>query len=130
MGGMAAAGKALGSIMEVDSRDHSEERRRLDEREGFSDHERWSEEAEDRQRINTVEKGSKTGGTRDAKGTTKRTVAIVVSADVDDHDAAHEDAFHTEHGVSIRTSIFGLASANTRLVNSFASPRGLQVRQH
>ncbi|KAF2209932.1 hypothetical protein CERZMDRAFT_29429, partial [Cercospora zeae-maydis SCOH1-5] len=97
MGGMAAAGKALGSIMEVDSRDHSEERRRLDEREGFSDHERWSEEAEDRQRINTVEKGGK-AGTRDGKSSAKRTVAVVLSADVDDHDTAHEDAFRTEHG--------------------------------
>ncbi|KAM3414552.1 hypothetical protein BST61_g9711 [Cercospora zeina] len=115
MGGMAAAGKALGSIMEVDSRDHSEERRRLDEREGFSDHERWSEEAEDRHRINTVEKGGK-AGSRDAKGTAKRTVAIVVSADVDDHESGHEDAFHTEHG-SILSHLPGVVfkSDNTDL---------------
>ncbi|KAI5358817.1 hypothetical protein Slin14017_G111000 [Septoria linicola] len=101
MGGVAAAGKALGSIMEVDSRDHSEERRRLDEREGFSDHERWSEEAEDRQRIKTTERDvetSKRGSTKSGKGRAKRTVAIVVSADVEDHEISDVSLFHTEHG--------------------------------
>lgn len=104
MGGMAAAGKALGSIMEVNSRDQSEERPRLDEREGFSDHERWSEEAEDRQRINIVERDSdaaKRSNVSGGKGkqSAKRTVAIVVSADVDCYDTSNDDAFHTEHGV-------------------------------
>ena len=123
MGGMAAAGKALGSIMEVDSRDQSEERRRIDDREGFSDHERWSEEAEDRQRINTIERDtetSKRGSTKGTKGKgrAKRTVAIVVSADVEDHDTSDEDAFHTEHGVSWSLNNNRRGSANTSIVHS------------
>lgn len=130
MGGVAAAGKALGSIMEVDSRDQSEERRRLDDREGFSDHERWSEEAEDRQRIKTVERDTETGkrgSTRSdkGKGRAKRTVAIVVSADVEDHDTSDEDAFHTEHGVSWKPSGARGASANTSTVHSVPPPRSL-----
>jgi hypothetical protein len=103
IGGMAAAGKALGSIIEVDSRDHSEERRRVEEREGFSDHERWSEEAEERHRIHTV--GGDSGvsarhGSEKDKGKPRRMIAIVVNADVEDRSSAHADAFHTEHGVS------------------------------
>lgn len=106
MGGMAAAGKALGSIMEVDSRDHSEERRQLEEREGFSDHERWSEEAEEKQRINSSERIHDRTGTASGKGKgrAKKTVAVVLSADV--LHFSDEDAFHTEHGVSILDSSF------------------------
>lgn len=107
MGGMAAAGAALTSIIEnPDSRDHSEDRRRRgDERDGFSDHERWSEEAEERQKINITESGNgkRSASARDdkGKGHSKRTVAVVLSSDVDAGLAEAEGAFHTEHGVSI-----------------------------
>lgn len=137
MGGMAAAGKALGSIMEVDSRDHSVERRGLDEREGFSDHERWSEEAEERQRSKTAERdhtesskrGSSRGGGK-GKGRAKRIVAIVVSADVEDHNTYDEDAFHTEHGVSWLASCDLQALVNKTLVHSIPPSGSLGSRNH
>ncbi|EME39287.1 hypothetical protein DOTSEDRAFT_75123 [Dothistroma septosporum NZE10] len=107
MGGIAAAGTALGSIMEVDSNagQYSERRSRdqsrlREEREGFSDHERWSEEADERNRITVVEKDSekraKDAAKDKGKGSSKRAVAVVVSADVPD-EQGHEGVF-TEHG--------------------------------
>lgn len=104
MGGMAAAGAALSSIIESpDSRDHSQDGRRRDERDGFSDHERWSEEAEERQRINITEgrSGKRSSSVRGEKekNRSKRTVAVVLSSDVNTS-RSNEDAFHTEHGVS------------------------------
>lgn len=109
MGGIAAAGTALGSIMEVDSnadpyseRGSRSQSRLRQEREGFSDHERWSEEADERHRISTVEadseKGAKNAAKDKGKGRSKRAVAVVVSADVGD-EQEHEGMF-TEHGVS------------------------------
>ncbi|KXT03724.1 hypothetical protein AC579_8603 [Pseudocercospora musae] len=98
MGGMAAAGAALSSIIEnPDSREHSQDGRRRDERDGFSDHERWSEEAEERQRINITESASGKRSTSKGKSRSKRTVAVVLSANVDTS-AADDGAFHTEHG--------------------------------
>ncbi|CAK4029597.1 hypothetical protein DOTSEDRAFT_75123 [Lecanosticta acicola] len=106
--GLAAAGSALGSIMEVDSNDgHAYEdrrersRSRHEEREGFSDHERWSEEAEERQRISEIKTESdKRAGVREekSKGRSKKAVAVVVSADVGGDDSHDEEDFHTEHG--------------------------------
>lgn len=84
----AAAGAALSSIMEVDSNGDRQERVRRDERDGFSDHERWSEEAEELSKSNS--KG---------KGKAKRTVAIVLSAE-SSYTADDDEDFHTEHGVS------------------------------
>lgn len=87
----AAAGAALSSIMEVDSNGDRHERVGRDERDGFSDHERWSEEAEELQRSDTARgKG---------KGRAKRTVAIVLTAE-SSYTADDDSAFHTEHGVS------------------------------
>lgn len=105
--GLAAAGSALGSIMEVESNDgHAYEERRERSRsrhdDGFSDHERWSEEAEEKQRITAIEAESsrRMDTAKDkGKGRSKRAVAVVVSADVDD-DSQDEGVFHTEHGVS------------------------------
>lgn len=119
MGGLAAAGSALGSIMEVDSNGDRDEYRRRDENDGFSDHERWSEEADERQRITAVEgeSGRRAEAARSAreekgKGRSKRAVAIVVSADVDSGDAIHEEAFHTEHAVRLQSLLQSSNTAN------------------
>lgn len=117
----AAAGAALNSIMEEDhsngftsyddqGRHESSSRiERREEKEGFSDHERWSEEAEEIKRRNTIE--TESGKRIDAAkkeegkakgGKAKRTVAVVVSADIaatEEH-SFDEDVYHTEHGVS------------------------------
>ncbi|KAF2168832.1 hypothetical protein M409DRAFT_52835 [Zasmidium cellare ATCC 36951] len=105
MGGLAAAGSALGSIMEVESNGDHDEYRRRDDRDGFSDHERWSEEADERQRVTAVEaeSGKRVDAARrereeKGKNKAKRTVAIVVSADFDAGDDAYEGDFRTEHG--------------------------------
>ncbi|EGP86172.1 uncharacterized protein MYCGRDRAFT_45149 [Zymoseptoria tritici IPO323] len=85
----AAAGAALSSIIEVESNhgDRAEEvvmNARREERDGFSDHERWSEEADDRQRTGK-------------SGKAKRTVAVVLSADFDPREEADDADFYTEH---------------------------------
>jgi hypothetical protein len=115
--GMAAAGAALGSIMEGGSDEEYDERRqsnrprerraRTDERDGFSDHERWSEEAEEKQRVSAVEAESErrakvARSVRDekGKGRAKRAVAVVVSADAVNVDADSNAGYTTEHAVS------------------------------
>lgn len=104
VGGMAAASKALGSIMESNTRVESEERRtRREDKDGFSDHERWSEEAEERQRINTVEREVQhdmSRSTADVKGKSKakKTVAIVVNAGF--YQCEVDGEFRAEYGVS------------------------------
>ena len=116
--GMAAAGAALGSIMEGGSDEEYDQRRqgsrtkerktRTEERDGFSDHERWSEEADDPQRVGVVEAESerraKTArSVRDekGKGRAKRAVAVVVSADTANMDHDLSAGYTTEHAVSI-----------------------------
>lgn len=89
--GLAAAGSALGSIMEEDQMQQQQQRGRQvrrEEREGFSDHERWSEEADEQysHRVSAVEveSGRRADAARQAgKGgvVRKKNVAIVVSAD-------------------------------------------------
>lgn len=72
--GLAAAGSALGSIMEVESNaDQTSERHdrsgsRHEEREGFSDHERWSEEAEERQQFSTAGTGGRVKSVDEQRG--------------------------------------------------------------
>ena len=116
MGGMAAAGAALGSIMEdSDEQDDRGVKRRTErrdlreEREGFSDHERWSEEADGRERVSAVEAESErraenARSLRDekGKGRTKKAVAVVVSADTsaDIYDEDENAGYTTEHAVS------------------------------
>lgn len=107
----SAAGSALGRIMEEDKDDYyvdGNRRQRREDREGFSDHERWSEEAEEKLRIGPVEaeSGKRADAARSArdgsgKGRSKKSVAIVVSADLDNdgHDD-EETEYHTEHAVS------------------------------
>nr|POF03042.1 hypothetical protein CFP56_70045 [Quercus suber] len=106
----AAAGAALGRIMEDDQDERFDERReRREEREGFSDHERWSEEADEseKRRIGMVETESerradsaKASRSDDkGKGRAKRAVAVVVSADTNMDGKMDEDdlGYLTEH---------------------------------
>ncbi|KAI7084099.1 hypothetical protein KC356_g7039 [Hortaea werneckii] len=121
--GIAAAGSALGSIMEdpesghywedavrPEGRSRSHERRnsrRGSEREGgFSDHERWSEEAEEntaRKAVGDVEAESERRADqarrRDGQGRgAKKNVAVVLSADTNmDGKMDEEDVVYTEH---------------------------------
>ncbi|RMY17002.1 hypothetical protein D0867_06344 [Hortaea werneckii] len=122
--GIAAAGSALGSIMEDPesghywedavrpegrSRNHGSRRhsRRGSEREGgFSDHERWSEEAEEnsaRKAVGDVEVESERRADqarrRDGQGRGgKKNVAVVLSADTNmDGKMDEEDVVYTEH---------------------------------
>lgn len=121
--GWAAAGAALGSIVEEEKDDDYEDSRRAirseerrserrtagkeeREKEGFSDHERWSEEADEKQRVSNVEADSsrRVGAAREegkGKSRAKRAVAVVVSADTDVDIQADEAAgYRTEHAVS------------------------------
>jgi hypothetical protein len=118
--GMAAAGAALGSIMEGSDEEHDDRNRRRtrDSRrdgraeEGFSDHERWSEEADERQRVTSSavdaesqRRADNARGLRDDKGrrSAKKAVAVVVSANVDADIGYNNESsaeFTTEHAVS------------------------------
>jgi len=113
----AAAGAALGSIIEEDKNPYYDDgnRRHGRAREGevFSDHERWSEEAEEKTRVGAVE--AESGKRADAalrsarddkgKGKSKRTVAVVVSADSGNEGAyEHDTTYHSEHAVSLPDS--------------------------
>jgi hypothetical protein len=109
----AAAGAALGSIIEEDKDPYYEDdngrRGRAGEGEVFSDHERWSEEAEEKTRIGAVEAESgkradaALRSARDGKGSkSKRTVAVVVSAGSGSESAyEHDTTYHSEHAVSL-----------------------------
>ena len=122
MGGLTAAGAALGSILEDDeareghasrsvSRRRGEESKGRDEREGFSDHERWSEEAEEKERVvGVVEEGSRDradaaraqGKVAGEGGNKKKSVAIVVTADTNmDGTMDDKDTVYTEHAVRL-----------------------------
>lgn len=109
----AAAGAALGSIIEEDKdpyyEDDNRRRGRAGEGEVFSDHERWSEEAEEKTRVGAVE--AESGKRADAalrsarddkgKGKSKRMVAVVVSAGSGSESAYEQDTiYHSEHAVS------------------------------
>lgn len=108
----AVAGAALGRIMEDDHNEQYDGRHeRREDREGFSDHERWSEEADesDKRRVDIVETESERradsaradrGGDR-SKGRAKRAVAVVVSADTNMDGKMDEDdlGYLTEHAV-------------------------------
>jgi len=124
--GMAAAGKALGSIIEENDgpggreQDHSlsyEPREDMHaSRDGFSDHERWSEEVEDmetkgKQTRGDVEVGSaeragehlhaREKGRSGGSSSGKRSVAVVLSADTNmDGRMDEDDVVYTEHAVS------------------------------
>ncbi|KAM0721928.1 hypothetical protein Q7P37_002853 [Cladosporium fusiforme] len=109
----AAAGAALGSIMEEDKDAYREDGSRKRDRRGkdaegevFSDHERWSEEAEEKTRVGVVE--AESGKRADAalrsarddkgKGKPRKTVAVVVSADTGSEGAYDQDTtYQTEH---------------------------------
>jgi len=101
--GFAAAGSALGRIIEEQNGAGSTGHAYGGE-EGFSDHERWSEEAggggaveEESER--RVEAARTTGQGRG--GQARKTVAVVVSADVNmDGKLDEEDGVFVEHAVS------------------------------
>jgi len=104
--GVAAAGAAigLGSIREEGGRTGGGQRTvRRDREEGFSDHERWSEETISRrtEEQRAAADHSRREGSK-GKSRAKRTVAVVVSADQDFELSHHdEDAMHiTGHAVS------------------------------
>lgn len=112
-GAVAAAGAALGSIMEEEKPDTTRKankiaatRERREDREGFSDHERWSEEAEEKLKLGggpvevETAKRAEMALKRDDKTKTKKTVALVVSGDVDVGFEEDGESFNTEHTVS------------------------------
>lgn len=126
--GMAAAGAALGSIMEGSDEENDSRRVRRTQRssgrdgkaeDGFSDHERWSEEADERQRAtaSAVEAESERRAdsartARDAKGrrSAKKAVAIVVSAELNSdigYNTTTTAEFTTEHAVSLPNLFIG-----------------------
>jgi hypothetical protein len=104
----------LGSIIEEDKdpyyEDGSRRRGRESEGEVFSDHERWSEEAEDKTRVEAEsgkraeaalrsarEDSSKSKG----KSGNKKTVAVVVNSEAGSESAyEHDTTYHSEHAVS------------------------------
>lgn len=127
--GIAAAGSALGRIVEDPENGHyweevarqGEERRSREgsrsgprgAREeargegGFSDHERWSEEAEEKsleRSTGAIERESERRAEearQKSRGRAKKSVAVVVSADTNmDGKMDEEDAVYTEHAVS------------------------------
>lgn len=98
----AVVGRGLSAIREEGSeRSHSE--RRVNE-EGFSDHERWSEEAE---KIHNQQESSRSaavgGSSKLPAGGRKKTVAVVVSAEVMLENLRDEDSgrYHSEHAVCL-----------------------------
>lgn len=111
-GAMAAAGAALGSIMEEEKPENRRTskialREGREDREGFSDHERWSEEAEEKLRLGggpvEVETAKRTEAAlkKDDKSKSRKTVALVVSADTTNHvEFDADDEFNAEHAVS------------------------------
>ncbi|KAK3687010.1 hypothetical protein LTR37_019262 [Vermiconidia calcicola] len=102
--GVAAAGAALGSIIEAGSEEEFDERRqqrRETREEGFSDHERWSEEADER--VNAGSERRARSLSRKRKGEGMKSVAVVVSADTSIGDVGYGDDdadYRTEHAVS------------------------------
>ena len=95
----AAMGGALSAIREEDRRD-------------FEDHSRWSEEAETRATTatapappdsraiqGTVSMGQGSSGSA-KEGKRRKTVAVVVSADIGHHESAEEVTYIQEHAVS------------------------------
>ncbi|KAM0701006.1 hypothetical protein Q7P35_011366 [Cladosporium inversicolor] len=109
----AAAGAALGSIIEEDKdkdfyyEDGNRRRGREGEGEVFSDHERWSEEAEEKTRVGAVEAESgkradaALRSARDGKGkgkSNKKAVAVVVNSESGRDSAYDSDTtYHSEH---------------------------------
>ncbi|KAI4136450.1 MAG: hypothetical protein L6R39_007779 [Caloplaca ligustica] len=121
----AAVGGALSAIREEDRRD-------------FEDHSRWSEEAETRATTATaparpdqrsVEASMSVGlsGAGGAKGGKKRkTVAVVVSADMGHHDAEEETTYIQEHA-SILSHLPAHLDTDTRVFVLIYAP---DLKQH
>ena len=123
----AAAGAALGSIIEEDKdkdlyyEEGSRRRGREGEGEVFSDHERWSEEAEEKTRVGAVEAESgkradaALRSSRDGKGkSNKKTVAVVVNSEFGRDSAYDQDTtYHSEHAVSHTSTSSPTSSTNT-----------------
>lgn len=113
--GVAAAGAVVGGAL---SSIREEDNHNREEREGFSDHERWSEEALSRRvEAQSRESGAAVSANTEAfnasvrsgpsstaagKARARRTIAVVVSAETS-LDTLHQEedvSYHTEHAVS------------------------------
>lgn len=118
--GVAAAGAAVGlhSIREEGARAQERE-------EGFSDHERWNEEAETKRVEAQIGSGVKAADSQSGKAKPRRTVAVVVSAASSLESLHHEDdvEHRTEHAVSGSQSCnpLPLLYTDLSLVYSFTS---------
>lgn len=113
--GMAAAGAAVGGALgSIREEEGSGKRKEVEE--GFSDHERWSEEAESKRveaqsgesaaavssHVDSFNASVKAGPSSTATGKSKarRTVAVVVSAETSLGEQEEEDVeHHSEHAV-------------------------------
>ncbi|KAK5007401.1 hypothetical protein LTR28_005338 [Elasticomyces elasticus] len=113
----AVVGGALGSIREEDDPQHEEGRRE----DGFSDHERWSEEAAISDRVEAQSRDGKAAVQvnteasnasarsgpaarehQSGRGKSRRTIAVVVSAETKLDTSDQEDlSYRTEHAVGI-----------------------------
>lgn len=94
----AAVGGALSAIQEEDRRD-------------FEDHSRWSEEAETRAMTATASappdpraiqasmSATQSSSARTREGKKRKTIAVVVSADIGHHESAEEVTYIQEHAV-------------------------------
>ncbi|GAB7333953.1 hypothetical protein MBLNU13_g06061t1 [Cladosporium sp. NU13] len=124
----AAAGAALGSIIEEDKdkdfyyEEGSTRRGREGEGEVFSDHERWSEEAEEKTRVGAVEAESgkradaALRSARDDEGkgkSNKKTVAVVVNSDFGRDSAYDQDTTYQSEHASILSHLPSAHDPNT-----------------
>ncbi|KAL8690952.1 MAG: hypothetical protein Q9224_004285 [Gallowayella concinna] len=121
----AAVGGALSAIREEDRRD-------------FEDHSRWSEEAEirattatapgpiDRNVVEATMSGTQSGAGEARRGKKRKTVAVVVSADIGHHDPEEEVSYIQEHA-SILSHLPTHVDADTRVFVLVYAP---ELEQH
>ncbi|KAL8799060.1 MAG: hypothetical protein Q9182_006185 [Xanthomendoza sp. 2 TL-2023] len=121
----AAVGGALSAIREEDRRD-------------FEDHSRWSEEAEtrataatapapiDRNAVEATMSGTQASTREGKRGKKRKTVAVVVSADIGHHDAGEEVSYIQEHA-SILSHLPAHIDADTRVFVLIYAPN---LKQH
>ncbi|KAL8665404.1 MAG: hypothetical protein Q9202_002297 [Teloschistes flavicans] len=121
----AAVGGALSAIQEEDRRD-------------FEDHSRWSEEAETRAMTATASappdpraiqasmSATQSSSARTREGKKRKTIAVVVSADIGHHESAEEVTYIQEHA-SILSHLPAHIDADTRVFVLIYAP---DLKQH
>ncbi|KAL8686153.1 MAG: hypothetical protein Q9218_007310 [Villophora microphyllina] len=121
----AAVGGALSAIREEDRRD-------------FEDHSRWSEEAEtrattatasappDQRAIQATMSATQSSSGRTREGKKRKTIAVVVSADIGHHESAEEVTYIQEHA-SILSHLPTHVDAETRVFVLIYAP---DLKQH